>query len=68
MLMLALLFALLVVLTVMIVTRRWIGRLGSLATLIAGALMALWLGQSGLLPGSTGALTPDRPSVPGLDR
>ncbi len=68
MLMLVLLVALLIVLTVMIVTRRWTGRLGSLATLIAGAMMALWLGQSGLLPGSTGALTPARPPVPGLDR
>ena len=68
MLMLALFLALLVVLTVMIVTRRWVGRLGSLATLIAGAMMALWLGQGGPLPGSTGALTPDRPPVPGPDR
>ena len=68
MLMLVLLLALLTVLVVMIVTRRWTGRLGSLATLIAGAMMALWLGQSGLLPGSNGPLTPDRPSVPGLDR
>ena len=68
MLMLALLFALLVVLAVMIITRRWTGRLASLATLIAGAIMALWLAQVGLLPGSTGPLTPDRPHVPGLDR
>lgn len=68
MLMFVLLVALLVVLTVMIVTRRWIGRLGSLATLIAAAMMALWLGQSGLLPGSVGPLTHDRPPVPGLDR
>lgn len=68
MLLLALLFALLVVLAVMIITRRWTGRLASLATLIAGAIMALWLAQVGLLPGSTGPLTPDRPRVPGLDR
>jgi len=68
MLLLALLFALMVVLAVMIITRRWTGRLASLATLIAGALMALWLAQVGLLPGSTGPLTPDRPRVPGLDR
>ena len=68
MLMLALLLALLAVLSVMIVTRRWTGRLTSLATLIAGAMAVLWLAQAGLLPGSTGPLTPDRPPVPAPDR
>jgi hypothetical protein len=68
MLMLALLFALLVVLVMMAVLRRWTGRLVSLATLIAGALVTLWLAQVGLLPGSKGPLTQDRPLVPGLDR
>lgn len=68
MLMLALLLALLAVLVAMFVLRRWTGRLASLATLIAGAIMALWLAQAGLLPGTTGPLTADRPLVPGLDR
>ncbi|MCJ2072157.1 hypothetical protein MKK75_25725 [Methylobacterium sp. J-030] len=68
MLMVALLLALLTVLVMMIVLRRWTGRLASLATLIAGAIMALWLAEVGLLPGSKGPLTGERPLVPGLDR
>jgi len=68
MLMPALILALLVVLVMMLVLRRWIGRLASLATLIAGAIMALWLAEAGLLPGTKGPLTADRPLVPGLDR
>lgn len=60
MLMLALLLALLAILVVMFVTRRHIGRLGSLATLIAGAMLALWLIDSGLVPGSRGPLEGDR--------
>lgn len=68
MLLLALILALLVVLVMMIVLRQWTGRLASLATLIAGALMALWLAEVGLLPGSKGPLTDERPLVPGLDR
>jgi len=68
MLMPALILALLVVLVMMLVLRRWIGRLASLATLIAGAIMALWLAEAGLLPGTKGPLTADRPLIPGLDR
>ncbi|WP_313901450.1 hypothetical protein [Methylobacterium sp. J-070] len=68
MLLLALLLVLLAVLVAMIVLRRWTGRLASLATLIAGAIMALWLAEVGLLPGSKGPLTANRPLVPGLDR
>ena len=68
MLLLALLFALLAVVVVMVILRRWTGRLASLATLIAGAIMALWLAEVGLLPGSKGPLTIYRPLVPGLDR
>ncbi|WP_313899395.1 hypothetical protein [Methylobacterium sp. E-065] len=68
MLLLALILALLVVLVMMIVLRRWTGRLASLATLLAAAIMALWLAEVGLLPGSKGPLTADRPLVPGLDR
>ncbi|MHB2207285.1 hypothetical protein [Methylobacterium sp. CM6257] len=64
----ALLFALLVVLIAMIILRQWTGRLASLATLIAGAIMALWMAEAGLLPGSKGPLTANRPFVPGLDR
>ncbi|MBP1178672.1 hypothetical protein [Methylobacterium sp. PvR107] len=68
MLLLALLLALVAVLVAMIILRRWTGRLASLATLIAGAIMALWLAEVGLLPGSKGPLTETRPVVPGLDR
>ena len=68
MLLLALLLALLAVVVAMFVLRRWTGRLASLATLIAGAMMALWMAEVGLLPGSKGPLTASRPSVPGLDR
>ncbi|TXN00225.1 hypothetical protein FV222_12045 [Methylobacterium sp. WL103] len=63
MLMLALLLALLVVLVVMLVTRRHIGRLGSLATLIAGIMLALWPIDSGLMPGSKGPLEGDRATI-----
>ncbi|MCJ2134808.1 hypothetical protein MKK69_12180 [Methylobacterium sp. J-026] len=68
MLLLALIAALLAVLVMMIVLPRWTGRLASLATLIAGAIMVLWMAQAGLLPGSTGPLTAERPLVPGVDR
>jgi ABC-type branched-subunit amino acid transport system permease subunit len=68
MLMVALILALLAVLVAMVVLRRWTGRLASLATLIAGAIVALWLAEMGLLPGSRGPLTVERPLVPGLDR
>ncbi|MDP4021083.1 hypothetical protein Q8W71_00470 [Methylobacterium sp. NEAU 140] len=64
MLMLALLIALVVTIILMFVRRQWIGRLTSLATLLAGLLTALWLNQAGLLPGPQGApppaATPDR--------
>ena len=52
----------------MIVLRRWTGRLASLATLLAGAIAVLWLAEVGLLPGTQGPLTAQRPLVPGLDR
>ncbi|MBE7197172.1 MAG: hypothetical protein INR70_05135 [Parafilimonas terrae] len=68
MLLLALLLAFMAVVIAMIVLRRWTGRLASLATLIAGAIMALWLAEVGLLPGSKGPLTSERPLIPGLDR
>lgn len=68
MLMLALLIALLAVVVAMFVLRRWTGRLASLATLLAGAIMVLWLAEVGLLPGTQGPLTAYRPLVPGLDR
>ena len=68
MLLLALIVALLVVLVMMVVLRQWTGRLASLATLIAAAIVALWLAELGLLPGSRGPLTAERPFVPGLDR
>ena len=64
MLMLALLLALLIVIIVMVVTRRNIGRLGSLATLIAAAMLAHWLIDSGLVPGSKGPLEGDRATTP----
>ena len=60
MLIITLLLTLLAVLVVMFVTRRNIGRLGSLATLIAAAILALWLIDSGLVPGSKGPLEGDR--------
>ncbi|MFF9551768.1 hypothetical protein ACF1BT_18700 [Methylobacterium fujisawaense] len=68
MLMFVLLIALLAVVVVMIVLRRWTGRLASLATLLAGAIAVLWLAEVGLLPGTQGPLTAQRPLVPGLDR
>jgi hypothetical protein len=68
MLMLVLLIALLAVVVVLIVLRRWTGRLASLATLLAGAIAVLWLAEVGLLPGTQGPLTAQRPLVPGLDR
>jgi hypothetical protein len=68
MLLLALLLALLAVVVALFILPRWTGRLASLATLLAGAIMALWLAQVGLLPGSQGPLTGHRPAVPGLDR
>ncbi|KQP51691.1 hypothetical protein ASG40_06235 [Methylobacterium sp. Leaf399] len=55
--------ALLAVLVLMLVRRRDIGRLTSLATLIAGVMALLWLIDSGLLPGSQGPLTPARPDT-----
>lgn len=68
MLMLALLLALLATVILMIWRRRWIGRLSSLATLIAAAMTVIWLAQMGLLPGTTGPLEGERQPVPGLDR
>lgn len=53
--------ALLAILIVMVVTRRYVGRLTSLATLIASAMLLLWLIDNGLLPGTEGPLTPLRP-------
>lgn len=61
MLILVLGLALLAILVVMLVTRRYVGRLTSLATLIASAMLLLWLIDSGMLPGTKGPLTPLRP-------
>jgi hypothetical protein len=61
MLILVLGLALLAVLVVMVVARRYVGRLTSLATLIATAMLLLWLIDSGMLPGTEGPLTPLRP-------
>jgi uncharacterized membrane protein YqjE len=68
MLLLALSLSLLVIVIVMIWRRRWIGRLSSLATLIAAAIAVIWMAQMGLLPGTTGPLENERAAVPGLDR
>jgi len=48
------------VLVVLLLTRRNLGRLTSVATLIATAMLLLWLIDSGLLPGTEGPLTPKR--------
>lgn len=55
--------ALLTVLVFMLVTRRYVGRLTSLASLIAAAMVLLWLIDSGLLPGAKGPLAPSRPAT-----
>lgn len=57
--------ALFVVLVVMAVRRRGLGWLGSLASLLAAALMLIWLQDMGLLPGTTGPLTPANPQGSG---
>lgn len=64
MLILLLLLALLAVLVLMIVRRRYVGRLASLATLIAAAIATLWLADSGLLPGTKGPLAPASTVLP----
>lgn len=56
-------FTLLAILIVMAVTRRYVGRLTSLATLVATAMLLLWLIDSGLLPGTEGPLTTYRPKT-----
>ena len=61
MLILVLGLTLLAVLVVMVVSRRYVGRLTSLATLIASAMVLLWLIDSGMLPGTEGPLTSLRP-------
>ena len=54
-------FSLLAILIFMAVTRRYVGRLTSLATLVATAMLLLWLIDSGLLPGTEGPLSTFRP-------
>ncbi|MGT2488761.1 hypothetical protein ACU4GA_28370 [Methylobacterium oryzae CBMB20] len=64
MLILALLIALLAVVVAMFVLRRWTGRLASLATLLAGAIMVLWLAEVGIAAryrGAADAVSPRRP-------
>lgn len=61
MLILVLGLVLLAILVVMMVSRRYVGRLTSLATLISSAMLLLWLIDSGMLPGTEGPLTPLRP-------
>ncbi|GJE68511.1 hypothetical protein [Methylorubrum podarium] len=63
MLTLALSLALLVVLIFMIVRRRHLTILMSVASLLAGLLAMLWLQDLGLLPGSQGPLTHTRPQT-----
>ena len=61
MLILVLGVVLLAILVVMAVTRRYVGRLTSVATLVASAMLLLWLIDNGLLPGTDGPLTHYRP-------
>ncbi|KQP75204.1 hypothetical protein ASG51_10525 [Methylobacterium sp. Leaf465] len=61
--MLLLLLSLLLLATVvlMVVRRRHIGRLTSFATLLAAVMLMIWMQNTGLLPGSQGRYSDDRP-------
>lgn len=63
MLTLALSVALLAVIVLIVVRRRQLTLLMSLASLIAALLAMLWLQDLGLLPGTQGPLTHTRPQT-----
>ncbi|KQP80683.1 hypothetical protein [Methylobacterium sp. Leaf117] len=67
MLILVLSLVLLATLVLMVVRRRYIGRLTSFATLLASIILMIWLQDSGLLPGTRGPLSDRRPQT-SLDR
>ena len=61
MLLLVLSLLLLATFVLMIVRRRDIGRLTSFATLLAAVMLMIWMQNNGLLPGSQGRFSDDRP-------
>lgn len=61
MLMAVLVFLLLGVSVLIVVRRRAIGRLSSLATLLAALIAMIWMQNHGLLPGSQPPAAPDAP-------
>ncbi|MBX9934778.1 MAG: hypothetical protein K2Y56_25245 [Methylobacterium sp.] len=63
MLIAALGLVLLGILIVLLVSRRNFGRLTSFATLVATAMLLLWLIDGGLLPGTEGPFSSKRPST-----
>ena len=65
MLMAVLLVLLFGVSVLIVVRRRAIGRLSSLATLLAALIAMIWMQNHGLLPGSQPPAAPDAAMVPG---
>ncbi|MGU3361783.1 hypothetical protein ACLBWX_15735 [Methylobacterium sp. M6A4_1b] len=61
MLLLVLFLLLFATLVLMVVRRRHIGRLTSFATLLAVAMLMIWMQDNGLLPGSQGRFSDSRP-------
>lgn len=52
------------VLALIVVRRRAIGRLSSLATLLAALIAMIWMQNQGLLPGGQPPAAPDAAAVP----
>jgi hypothetical protein len=61
MLLLVLFLLFLATLVLMVVQRRHIGRLTSFATLLATVMLMIWMQDNGLLPGTRGRYSDDRP-------
>jgi hypothetical protein len=61
MLLVLLSLVLLATLALIVVRRRYIGRLTSFATLIAAIMLMIWMQDAGLLPGTKGPLGDSRP-------
>ena len=60
MLLVLLSLVLLATLALIVVRRRYIGRLTSFATLIAAIMLMIWMQDAGLLPGTKGPLGDSR--------